>query len=103
MGALTRGAFYSTLQKEGRTMTITLPTVHMNGTSRDELIRTNLKALTAVQSAIEAVRAAAPNGRDYYVQPVGSLRKAMDEHLDRLTKLTDVKDELTLILEHLGG
>lgn len=82
-------------------ITIARPTVHLNGTSRDELKRQYLDAYRAVDAAIDAVQRACPNGRDYYVQPVGAFQTAQGEHQRRLERLEGVKRELSLIVDGL--
>lgn len=44
------------------------PTVHMNGTSRQELIFQQLEVMKAIRVLMGAMRKATPNGRDYYPQ-----------------------------------
>ncbi len=74
---------------------ITLPTVHLNGTGRAQLLCQNKDALIAVRKAITAVQAAAPHGRDYYTQdPVTSYTKAREEHAVRLRALEKIESEL---------
>ncbi len=47
---------------------ILLPTVHLNGTSKDELVN-GLRAITAgLDEALRAIQDAWPHGRDYYTQ-----------------------------------
>jgi len=65
-------------------MPTTPPTVHMNGTSRESLLSGFRGAHSALLIARDALAATMPNGRDFYVQPAGSLSKAMQEHVDRL-------------------
>lgn len=74
------------------------PTVHLNGTSHDELISLYRDALDAVNDAIQAVQKAAPHARDYYVQTSNAALQATREHLDRLAKLEHVRHELNVIL-----
>ena len=45
-----------------------VPTVHLNGTSKCELMRQVMGARIALHTAIDALQQACPNGRDYYVQ-----------------------------------
>ena len=83
-----------------------LPTIHLNGTSVRDLITDNLKASNAIQAAIDALREAGPNGRDYYPQDRpgamgGAIATASNEHQARVAALQGALDELTTILEHL--
>lgn len=76
-----------------------IPTIHLNGTSRETLIDDYSKAAHAVSDAISALKGTEPNGRDYYVQREGALAKAQLEHVDRLQRLEDVHRELMQIWE----
>jgi hypothetical protein len=65
---------------------ITLPTIHNNGTSADDLLEGNLAARTAIESALDVIRRMEFNARDYYPVP-GSFEKARDErrvHIENL-------------------
>lgn len=70
-----------------------LPIVHMNGTSKRELIQLRCDAANAVNRAIEALSVMSPNGRDYYPKP-GLLEQAMQQHGRRLKALRDLYLEL---------
>lgn len=79
------------------------PTVHLNGTSQDELLDQLTTATQAIREAQKALANAAPNGRDYYVQSdPRAIYKAQDEHCARMQKLTDVLRELEEIAEHIA-
>jgi hypothetical protein len=78
-----------------------LPTIHINGTSKEQLYEDLCNALYAVSAAREAVQAAAPNGRDYYTQSGNALQQALAQHAERLRALQTVYDELEAIAEHI--
>ena len=80
---------------------LTLPTIHFNGTSREALLEEYQTAWSAVQQALEAVIAAAPNDRDYYVQGPEACTRAQAEHRERLAKIESVMTELHQILMHV--
>ena len=80
---------------------ITLPTVHLNGTSRDTLLEGYIAALDALRLAMAACRAAAPHARDYYMHP-NSFALAAEEHAIRWTRLADTVSELTEIAQHVS-
>ncbi len=82
---------------------MTFPTVHINGTSRDELLRSYESAYNAVQAAIAAVIDSGPHARDYYVQGPDAFTKASNEHCDRITRLADVRNELLVLLEAVAN
>lgn len=78
------------------------PTVHLNGTDGEELLRQLEAAYTAVQAAITAVMAAAPNARDYYVQGNAyAFRDARNAHDRHLRALQIVRDDLVTSGEHV--
>ena len=78
------------------------PTIHLNGTSRDELIRQYCDAAEAVRAAIQAVRNAQPNGRDYYPQGEGAIDDALRQHRRRMQDLEAIQRELTEIAEAIA-
>lgn len=78
------------------------PTIHMNGTSGDELFAQNMNALVALRAAYEALLKATPNGRDYYVQSPGAITRAVDQHGARLRRLQDVIAEVGMIVEEIN-
>jgi hypothetical protein len=82
--------------------TLTLPTLHLNGTSRDSLLDGYIAALDALRLAMEALQAAAPNARDYYMQP-NSFALAVEEHAIRWTRLADTASELNTLAEHVSS
>lgn len=81
---------------------MTLPTIHLNGTSLQALMDANDKAYRALGEAMEALAQAAPNGRDYYPQGPDALRAAISEHETRMGLLVIARRELEKIGEHLG-
>lgn len=79
------------------------PTVHMNGTSKKDLLEALDAAHAAVLEAQRLLAQTAPNGRDYYLQPdPRAFYKAQDEHCARMQKLVDVQRELEEQGEHLA-
>lgn len=46
-----------------------LPIVHLNGTSKNDLIEQRREACIKLHEALDALSAMAPNGRDYYPVP----------------------------------
>jgi len=74
-----------------------VPTVHLNGTSRDALVDQLRAAIEAIHAAESKLTAAAPHGRDYYPQGSDAIRVAQQEHAARLTKLQEIERELTQI------
>jgi hypothetical protein len=75
-----------------------IPTVHLNGTSLDDLLDLHWTARSAVMQAIDAVQKAAPHGRDFYPQDRHAFLIASGEHTERLRKLESVKQDLDVII-----
>lgn len=63
------------------------PTIHLNGTSGFELLGAHELAYNALTNALNAWRAIAPNGRDFYPQgpeAYTEARKAWEVHYSAL-------------------
>lgn len=73
------------------------PMVHMNGTGWTDLYAQIETAVHALNAAEKAMYAAGPNGRDYYMQPTGTMERAQAEHYSRLERLAGVKAELEIV------
>ena len=83
--------------------TVSLPTVHLNGSSRDSLLDGYMAAMDAIRLAMKALQSAAPHPRDYYVQSNMPAHLARDEHFVRLARLRETLDELNTLAEHVSG
>lgn len=79
---------------------MTKPTIHLNGTSGEELLEGYRTAMEGISNAQQAMRAAWPNARDYYPQGPGVINDAIREHAQRLLKLDEIHAELTELAEH---
>jgi hypothetical protein len=73
---------------------MTFPTVHLNGTSKKELLDQWRIAYLALHDARNALQLASPHGRDYYPQGPEVICAAQAEHRDRLAKIEAVMEEL---------
>jgi hypothetical protein len=79
-----------------------LPTVHLNGTSREALLRQQLDVIRALQNAKRVICENAPHARDYYVQKdPQAFAKARDACIARVQTLDALIAEYTAIAEHL--
>ena len=78
------------------------PTIHMNGTAACDLIEDLTRASASLYQAILDVQRAGPNGRDYYPQGPDAISRAIADHVWRLKRLTDVRQELEDIIEHVA-
>jgi hypothetical protein len=85
------------------TKTLAVPTIHLNGTSRENLMEDLLGAYHALTEAITALGRACPNGRDYYPQGNDALSAALEDHRSRLARLESVKAELMQVAEAIGS
>ena len=71
-----------------------LPIVHLNGTSRDELIDLRRNAMSALHDALYFMAKMHPHGRDYY--PVDGLyEQALAQHAARVQAVESVYDSIT--------
>jgi polysaccharide pyruvyl transferase WcaK-like protein len=84
-------------------MALSVPTIHMNGTSQQELLDQICMALSAIRDAEQAMRAVTPNGRDYYPQGPDAIQEALRQHANRLHNLRAVHDELEQIGETIAS
>jgi hypothetical protein len=79
------------------------PTIHLNGTSKNELYRQLQEAHAALQDAQRMLAEAGPNARDYYLQGSDAIYRAQDEHYARMLKLTEVSKDLEELMDHVVG
>lgn len=77
------------------------PTIHLNGTSKEELSRQIEEAYSALGEALRKLAEMSPNGRDYYPQGADAIYKAQDEHRARMQKVQDIRKELEELAEVL--
>jgi hypothetical protein len=80
---------------------ITKPTIHRNGTGKDELMESLLNAMEAINNAIKALNKTSPNGRDYYPQGDDAIRVAGQEHKARIKQLETINKELEELAMHI--
>lgn len=83
-------------------MAISIPTVHMNGTGKDELLEQHIAVLEACRALTRALNAANPNGRDYYPQGAGALSAALAQHAARLLQVQTIAREINEISEGIA-
>ena len=89
---------------------VVLPSIHMNGTSKDALLKQYKDCYYAVQKAVDELQTNPPHSRDYYPQNVNgddlyaSYYPARDQHNEWVAKLIEVKNDLeTLIVGIING
>ena len=83
-------------------MNPTMPFIHSNGTSVDDLLNDNLEARTAIEVALNRIAKMEFNGRDYY--PVeGAWEKAKAERQAHIQALRDASDYFYAIAIHCSN
>lgn len=80
-----------------------VPTIHRNGTTRQELLRQQVAAMNAIDTALEAMGKASPHGRDFYPQSPSAFLTAAAEHQARVEALQGVRDQLMQLAEAIAG
>lgn len=78
-----------------------LPTIHLNGTSKDSLQRCYDAADDALYEFISAWESIEFNARDYYVNGPESWTDAVEERQEMNKKIRDIRQYLQDIREHL--
>lgn len=78
-----------------------LPTIHLNGTSPEELRDQLSRADRAADAFREALMGMAPHGRDYYPQGPDAVYVAVIEHGERLAKLEQIINDINTLIEHV--
>lgn len=81
---------------------IILPIIHLNGTSRDALLDQLCEVYSALNDAMDKLRQASPNGRDYYPVP-GLMDKAIEQHRRRQRVLSDLQAEIQEQVRQMEG
>jgi len=85
-------------------MVATKPIIHLNGSGVENLLGPLKEAVSALSAAADAVAKTAPHPRDYYVSPnPGLYDKARTEHISRLRKIEEIREELTELAVDLIG
>jgi hypothetical protein len=83
------------------TPTVTLPTVHMNGSGIRLLTETYADAAHDLRKFIQSWGNTEFNSRDYYVVE-GAWEKAVAEREEMNAKVREIRDYLETIREHLS-
>ena len=84
-------------------MSVIKPTIHLNGTSAEELLKNYRAAYNAILNAQAALQQAAPHGRDYYVQSGDSIAVAISQHVSRVQRLESVRREIEELAVHVSS
>jgi hypothetical protein len=78
-----------------------LPTVHLNGTSLEDLLSQASAGQRAMRAAMEAVSCARPHDRDYYPAGAEAGPRARAEHEKRMEALRAVEKDFGELVRHL--
>lgn len=84
-------------------MTLTLPSIHLNGTSRKMLREDYTKAYHALIEFRDAFQAIEFNARDYYVQGPDAFNQARTERDAQFQRIGDLMSYLEAHLIHIGS
>jgi hypothetical protein len=76
-----------------------VPTIHNNGTSREELLKQHIAVLDACHALTIALANASPHGRDYYPQGDDAYRTARDAHNADRKAVADIRARWQAIAE----
>jgi hypothetical protein len=76
-----------------------IPTVHLNGTSKEELIAQLRGAIVHAIALKDLLHDAMPHDRDYYVQGEGLGIRARMQMKVRILKVETIVDDLMCILQ----
>jgi hypothetical protein len=74
---------------------MSIPTVHLNGTSRDSLVKQRVNIIDALLDVENAISQAWPHGRDFYPQGPDALSAAQRVWHARANIVSDLRDEIT--------
>lgn len=77
-----------------------IPTVHLNGTAREDLIEQYATALHAIREARRVLESAGPHQRDYPIPVKWQL--ALSQHVHRYLQLSEIENELVAIVDALA-
>lgn len=73
------------------------PLIHLNGTSKESLLRQQHEMLAALRLASKVMAEHSPHGRDYYPISADAGSIAYAEHIARRTALEDIIVEIECI------
>lgn len=80
---------------------LTFPLIHLNGNSRESLLRDYKDALRAVHTARAVFHLIDFHARNYYPLPNGSYERAAEDHRQNYNRLLQVEQYLEAHVSHL--
>ena len=79
------------------------PRVHLNGTSKLDLLNQQLEMLAALRLAANVMAQHAPHGRDYYVIGSEATSVAFSEHMARRAALDGIIQDIEHIAQAIDS
>ena len=78
------------------------PTIHMNGTSKKDLLEGYCKIMHALHETLARMQEYSPNARDYYVQSPTAYAAARDQYQRQFKAINEVLQEIEQIVEEIA-
>lgn len=78
------------------------PMVHLNGSSKKDLLKQASDVYCACTDLLEKMAQATPNGRDYYPISDSALSKAREEHQEFVLQVRKLQDFMMERMEYLA-
>ena len=75
-------------------MNMPMPTVHLNGASRESLVQQRTDVADALRDVEKAIGQAWPHGRDYYPQGPENIYKARQAWTKRMKIVAEMREEI---------
>jgi len=82
----------------GEPLDLAVPTIHLNGTSKQSLLDALSTAEHALGVALETLHDASANGRDYYPQGIAAWERARAEGESRIARVRSVRLEIEALI-----
>jgi len=71
-----------------------IPTIHLNGNSKESLLEEATEALSALDAAEKALHNITIHGRNFYPQGPDAINAALAEYRDLLARFEAIKEEV---------
>lgn len=78
------------------------PTVHLNGTSQEELLNQLVEAMNGIREADQKLSDSQPNGRDYIQPTTFTFKEAQEQHKRWRDMLKTILDEIYAVSEKVS-
>jgi len=81
-------------------MTLTLPTIHLNGSHPNDLLEAQLAGMQACRALLDALPN--PNPRDYYPQGEGVFAAAVAQYDAQVVAVHEILAQLEAVAEYIN-